>query len=178
MNKHYVIWPVIMIAAFIAYFMQFDKADTAAMLRKQQEEERIEAEKAAEKERLKELAAIENRKEADRKAQEEAQKLADREAKQFAKDEEVRQDTAKLRALIDAQAKEKGELQAKLAETRRARLKAEADAFEAARAVELAKIERRNIENEIQRAAGLIANKVDASSLVEIPVFAKEDGKK
>ena len=81
-------------------------------------------------------------------------------------------------AEINAMAKEKGLLEAKLAETRRARLKAEADAFDAARSVELAKIERRTVELEIQRAAGLIAAKVDASSLVEIPVFATETAKK
>ncbi|MBE2212719.1 MAG: hypothetical protein IAE82_02535 [Opitutaceae bacterium] len=177
MNKHYLIWPVVMVAGFIAYFIQFDKQDTLAQQQKEAREAAEKAAKDAEKERLKELAAQENLKQAEIKAKEEAQKLAEKEAKQFAKDEEVRQDTAGRRADIDRMAKEKGDLQAKLAETRRARLKAESESFDAARAVELAKIERRAVEMEIQRAAGLIANKVDASSLVEIPVFAAETKK-
>lgn len=177
MNKHYVIWPVVMVAAFIAYFIQFDKEDTRLQEEKVAREEADKKAKELEKERLKELAAEENLKQAKIKAEEEEKKLKEKEAKQFAKDEEVRQDTASRRAEIDRMAKEKGELQAKLAETRRARLKAEADAFDAARSVELAKIERRTIEMDIQRVAGLIANKVDASSLVEIPVFATETKK-
>jgi hypothetical protein len=177
MNKHYVIWPVILVAAFIAYFIQFDKKDTLAQQEKVAREEAEKKAKEAEKERLKEEAAKENLKQAAIKAEEEEKKLKEKEAKQFAKDEEVRQDTASRRAEIDRMAKEKGDLQAKLAETRRARLKAEADSFDVARAVELAKIERRTIEMEIQRVAGLIANKVDASSLVEVPVFAVETKK-
>lgn len=178
MNKHYIIWPIIMVAAFIAYFIQFDKKDTIAQQEKVAREEADKKAKEAEKERLKAIAAEENKRVSDEKAKEEAKKIAEKEAKQFAKDEEIRQDTATRRADIDKMAKEKGDLQAKLAETRRARLKAEAESFDAARSVELAKIERRTIEMEIQRAAGLIANKVDASSLVEVPVFAPETAKK
>lgn len=178
MNKNYVIWPVILVAAFIAYFIQFDKKDTALQLEKVAREEAEKKAKDAEKERLKEIAAIENKRVSDEKAQEEAKKIADKEAKQFAKDEEVRQETATRRADIERMAKEKGLLQAALAETRRARLKAESESFDAARSVELAKIERRVIEMDLQRVAGLIANKVDASSLVEIPVFATETTKK
>ena len=177
MNKHYVIWPIIMVAAFVAYFIQFDKADTAAMQEKEAKELADKVAKEAEKERLKEIAAIENKRVSDEKAQEEAKKLADKEAKQFEKDEAVRQDTATRRADIEAMAKKKGEIQAQIAETRRTRLKAESESFDAARSVELAKIERRTIEMDIQRAAGLIANKVDASSLVEIPVFAADTKK-
>jgi len=178
MNKHYVIWPVVMVAAFIAYFIQFNKADTLAQQEKEARELAEKNAKEAEKERLKQLAAEDNLKQAEIKAKEEAEKLAARERKQWEKDEEVRQDTLARRAEIEKMAKEKGDLQAKLAETRRARLKAESESFDAARNVELAKIERRTVEMEIQRAAGLIANKVDASSLVEIPVFATESTKK
>lgn len=178
MNKHYVIWPIVLVAAFIAYFIRFDKQDTIAQQEKIAREEAEKKAKELEKERLKEEAAKENLKQAAIKAEEEAKKLAEKEAKQFAKDEEVRQNTKTIRDNIAGMTKEKVDLQAKLAETRRARLKAEAEAFDVARAVELAKIERRMIEMEIQRVAGLIANKVDASSLVEIPVFAAETPKK
>jgi colicin import membrane protein len=178
MNKHYIIWPVVMIALFVAYFMRFEKEFTVKEAARIAETQRVEAEKAAEKKRLQDQAAIENKKQSDLKAQEEAEKIAKRKAEQDRKDQAVRDDTAARVAEINAMAKEKGMLEAKLAETRRARLKAEADAFDAARSVELAKIERRTIELEIQRAAGLVAAKVDASSLVEIPVFATESAKK
>ncbi len=174
MNKNYIIWPVLMTLLFLGYFFYFNKG---YKIEQAQEEQRIQqeiAEKEAARERAQKLAAEENRRRSEEKAKEDAAKAEERRRKQEEKDQAIRDETAERQADIDKMANEKGMLEAQLAETRRARLEAEAAAFEAARQVELAEVERRNAELEIQRAAGLIAAKMDTSSIVQIPEFPKE----
>jgi len=149
--------------------------------------------------RAKEAAA--EKKEADEKAQAEAQKKTDAEkaaqeaqirAEQKRKDEEDRrkqredkqkQEDDNLRKMMeDAEtraanlSKKHADLEIQLASTRRSREAEEAKTFELRREVEQIKIERRNSEMDIQLDVEKIASRVEASSLVQMPIFQKLPG--
>ncbi|MGH8021153.1 MAG: hypothetical protein ACREIA_23310 [Opitutaceae bacterium] len=174
MNKHYIIWPVLLTILFLGYYLYFRKGYEIRELEEQQRVEQEIAEKEAARERAQQIAAAENRKRSEARAKEEAAKIEERRRKQEEKDQAVRDETAERQADIDKMAKEKGMLEAELAETRRTRLETESAAFEVARQVELAEVARRTAELEIQRAAGLIAAKVDTTSMVQVPEFPKQ----
>lgn len=169
----YILVPAVLLVAFlftpsVGYFAaQKQIAAKAARLEKEK------AEKKAEEDR--------KRKEVEAKAAEDARaRQAQREAEEKAKAEKREKDYKdaidKLQADIDAFnaeadkfAKEAADLEIQLTRLRARKEQVTREAFELAKQVELAKINRRNAEMEIQRMVDMVAQRLNASSLAAPP---------
>lgn len=137
---------------------------------------RLESEKAAKK-----AEEDAKRKEVERKAADDArQRQAEREAQEKAKAEKKERDyqdaLAKLTAEMneyateaDKFAKEAADLEIELTKLRARKEQTTREAFELAKQVELAKINRRNAEIEIQRMVDMVAQRLNASPLSAPP---------
>lgn len=169
----YIVVPAVLLAAFlftpgVGYFSA--QKQIAAKVA------RLEAEKAAKK-----AEEDTKRKEIERKAAEDArQRQADREAQEKAKAEKKERDyqeaNQKLQNEInehsteaDKFAKEAADLEIQLTKLRARKEQATREAFELAKQVELAKINRRNAEIEIQRMVDMVAQRLNASPLSAPP---------
>ncbi len=170
MNKFYVLFPTFLLIVFGVYYTQVAKpemaAKEAAILKA--DEEKAAADEAA---RLK----IEQKAQEDARRQQEERARKDREkeekarADQEAEDKKVRDETAKLEGEAASLTKQIADEQKLIADLREQKDKTTRDVFDGAAKVELAKIERRNAELEIQRMYDMVAQKVDDSFLTQMP---------
>lgn len=169
MNKFYIIVPVVLLGVFI-FFYRGALQEMAA----KDERKRIEAAalQAAEDARRKEVEA--------RAAEDARKRQEEREAVERAKEEkkireyedvmtQLRDEAARYSAEADALSKQANALEVELAELRTLKEKTNREAFELAKQVELAKVRRRNAELEIQRMVDMVAQRVGASSLAQMP---------
>jgi len=170
MNKFYVIFPVVLLLTFGVYYTQVAKPEMAEQERR--EAKKIEAQQAADDARRKEIEAKAQadaqaqqqiREEKERLKQEKAQK--DREEQ----DRNILAETAKYETLAASLSKQISDLDKEIADLRDKRENLTRDVFDSAAKVELAKIERRNAELEIQRLYDIVAQKVGDSFLAKIP---------
>ena len=168
----YFIVPLILAIAFGGYYFGKFKPDyeQQVALKHQAELDRIAKEEADRKAAQARAEAEAARKAAEREA-EDQKKKDEAEAKRLA-------ELKKLNDATDAAEKEAAALQEKynaleieLTETRRAREKADQQAFTMARDIDLLQIDRRNAEINLQMDTQRVAARVDASSLVEMPIF-------
>ena len=171
MNKFYFILPVFLMVAFGLYYTQVAqpqmRAEAAAAAR-------LKADEAARDEA--------HRLEIERKSQEDARRAqADREAKsraaqekaraeKEAQDRAVREETAKFEDEAARLTKQIADLEREIAGLRAQREQTNQEAFELAKQVELAKIDRRTAEMDLQRMYEMVAQKVTDSSLTKMPV--------
>jgi colicin import membrane protein len=170
MNKFYVIFPTVLLLAFGVYYTQIAKPDMA-------EQERIAADKVAQQ-----TAADEaRRKEIEAKAQADAQiQQKAREEKDLAKQEKARRDreeedhkiaveTAKFESESASLTKQIADMDKQISDLRNKKETLTREVFDAAAKVELAKIDRRNSELEVQRMYAVVAQKVGDSFLAKTP---------
>lgn len=169
MNKFYIIAPVVLLGAFVVFY----KGALNEMAQKDELKQRAVAEAK--------VAADSRRAEMERKASEDAQRRqAEREAEERAKEEkrtrqyeddlrQLREETDRYLAEAAAFQKEINALELKLGELRTLKEKMNQETFELAKQVELAKISRRNAELEIQRMVDMVAQRLGASSLAQMP---------
>jgi hypothetical protein len=170
MNKFYVIFPTCLLIVFGVYYTQVAKpemaAKEAAALKAEQEKEA--ADEAA---RLK----IEQKAQEDARRQQEERERKDKEkqekakAEQEAEDKKVRDETAKLEGEAASLTKQIADEQKVISDLRAEKDKMTRAVFDGAANVELAKIDRRNAELEIQRMYDMVAQKVDDSFLTQAP---------
>jgi predicted RNase H-like nuclease (RuvC/YqgF family) len=170
MNKFYVIFPTVLLIAFGVYYTQIAKPEMA-------EQDRRAAEKVLEQQ----AADDARRAEIEKKAQEDARKVQqERELKEQAKQEKARHDreeqanqiaaeTAKFETQATSLSKQISDMDKEITELRNKREELSRDVFDSAAKVELAKIDRRNAELEIQRMYDMVAQKVNESFLVKLP---------
>lgn len=169
----YLIVPFVLLLAFlytpsVGYFAAQKRiaakvaAAEAAKEAKQAEEDRhrkeVEA-KAAEDARERQL-----KREAEEKAKQEKREREYQDA-----NDRLSRDIAEFSGEADKFAKEAAELDIALAKLRTRKESAAREAFELAKQVELAKIERRNAEIEIQRMVDMVAQRLNASPLSAPP---------
>lgn len=169
MNKFYIIVPVVLLGAFLVFYQGALKEMAQKEERKQQE---IAVAKAADDARRADI---------ERKASEDAQRRqAEREAEDRAKEEkkikeyqdamrQLKEEGDRYAAEADAFQKETNALELTLGERRTLKEKTNQETFELAKQVELAKISRRNAELEIQRMVDMVAQRLGASSLAQMP---------
>lgn len=169
MNKYYLIVPAVLLGVFVFFYQ-------GALKEMDVKAQKVAAEKAEKK-------AIEDA----RKAEIEAKAAADskrrqdeREAEEKAKADKREKDyqdaMAKLKeeadgysAEADRLIKETANLEAQLANLRNQKETVNRETFELAKQVELAKIERRSAELEIQRMVTMVGNRLNQSSVATIP---------
>jgi len=121
------------------------------------------------------LAALEAKARADadertRKREEEtAKKEADRRAKWDAQGQEIADATKKYTAQAEASAKQVADLEAQLVALRKQKETSGRESFELLKKVELARIDKRNAELEIQRIHAMVAKRATESSAAQLP---------
>jgi len=169
MNKFYIIVPIILLGVFIFFY----RGALEDMARRDAEKARLaQIEQEKEDQRRKE---IEERAAADARRRQEEREAAERakeEKRQREYDEGMRllaEEAARYTAEADKNTKEINELEIQLLELRNLRDKTNREAFELAKQVELAKIDRRNAELEIQRMVDMVARQVAGTSFAAIP---------
>lgn len=165
----YLIFPGAMLGLFLVFYFSHQKESE---VREASRQATI-AKKKAEDDRQKQDA--ENRaradaakKQAEREA-EEKKKDEDRRAKQAAIDKQIKDETAAAIADADKLHKEVAALQIELDRLQKERDAIGRQAFDAARQVEGAKVERRNAEMESQRVLEMIVKRAAESSLTRLP---------
>jgi chromosome segregation ATPase len=172
MNKFYIIVPIVFLAAFCVYYQQFSAQQAVVDAQKAQAAQAAAAQVEKDKQ-----AAIE-RATADAQAREQAQQAeeASQEADHLAKFEATKQkmvdETATSQQQADGYAKQAADLQAQLASLQADHEKLSSEVFDLQKQVELAKIDRRNADLEIQRTYDMVTQKIAASSLTYVPAAA------
>jgi hypothetical protein len=169
MKRSYYIVPVILLALFGGlYWQHMGEMDRKAEALKV-EQARVKAEEDAKK------------KEAERKAREDADKRMaerdalekkkedDREAKRKADIDKIKTETARYNAQLAESTKLSANLEKELSELRALKEKLGRDAFEAAKKVELAMIDKRNAELQVQRMAEMVAKRANESTMTKLP---------
>jgi hypothetical protein len=172
MNKFYIIVPIVLLLAFGFYYRQFSaqedviaaqKAHDAAIAAAQVEQAKEDAMKKA-------LADTEAREQAER--EEEASQEADHLAKFEASKQKLADETANFQQEADSYSKQATDLQAQLDSLQATHETLARDVFELQKQVELAKIDRRNADLEIQRTYDIVTQKVADSALTKTPAPA------
>jgi membrane protein involved in colicin uptake len=174
MNKFYFIIPVVLLAAFVAYYSQFSKEFARREADKAQHLADLKAEDDRKKQEAIAKAAEEahQREEAQRAA--EAAAEAERRAKWDADNQKIADETADYQQKADVYARQAADLDAQLDSLRNTHDQASRDLFDLQKQIELAKIDRRNAELEIQRTYDMVTEKVAASTLANFtPAKAK-----
>lgn len=165
----YFIIPAICTAAFLFFYFSHVEQAEAALLAKKEAIAKQDAEDKARKAALEERARIDADKKSKERAEEDAKKEADKAAKWAAdgkKIEDERSESIKIgsdhTAKINLLEKEIAALRAKKDQSNR-------DFLEQARQVELAKIERRNAELEVQRLTTFVTRKAEEAAISKDP---------
>ncbi|MSU22302.1 MAG: hypothetical protein EXS32_00580 [Opitutus sp.] len=165
----YLIFPGGMLAAFLVFFLshtkEMDAREHERAIKVQQQQKEAAAKKTADEAR----AAADAKKRQQEREAEETAKAEQKRLKQVAADKEVSDATTKALNAAATSQKEVSSLDADLDTLRKAKDKALQEAFDLARQVERAKVERRNAELEIQRTTEMIAERALASSLARMP---------
>lgn len=165
----YLIFPGAMLAAFVVVYLTHEKGRVVA----EEQRNAAIAKKVAEDKKLKEDAEERARKDAAQKQiereAEEKKKEDDRRAKREAEDRRIRDETAAATAEAEKFSKEANALQVELDRLQKERDRVGREAFELAKAVEGAKVDRRNAELDNQRMVEQISRRAADSSLVRMP---------
>ncbi|MDP1579289.1 MAG: hypothetical protein Q8M02_03360 [Candidatus Didemnitutus sp.] len=169
MNKFYLIVPFVLLGAFVFFYKgALQEMDARDQIKQQQ----LAAVQAAEDVRRAEL---------ERRASEDARKRQEeRDAQERAKEEkklreyqdimtQLAKETDGFLADSDALQRDINALELQLSEMRALKETTNRETFQIAKEVELAKINRRNAELEIQRMVDMVAQRLGASSLAQMP---------
>lgn len=160
-----------MLAVFMFfYFAHLEEAEIKEKAR-QEEQARLQKAEAERKAAIEEKARQDAARRAAERAAEEAKKQAERLAKWEAENRRIQEATDEYNALADKYSKQISELEIQLNALRTQKEKLNREAFEFAKEVEQARIEKRNAELEIQRMTDMIAKRAEESSLTRAPVI-------
>ena len=167
----YLIAPGIMLGLFLfVYFGHVEKTHA----KEKAKAEKIAMEKA-DAERKKVAAETKAREDAkkrqDERDAEEKKKADEKAAKQAADDKKVKDQTNEYTAKANAAGKKVADLEKQLATMRSDKEKLIRETFDLAKAVELARIARRNAELEIQRMTEMVTRRASDSSLTKPPAM-------
>ena len=166
MNRFYLIVPLVLLSLFGGLYWQHSrtadaearaKADATAQAKAVADAQKAETERKAREDADLRAAA---------RLAEEKKKEDEKRAKWDADSVRITEETARYTALISTLAQEQTSLEKALADTRAQREKLAKENFETARAIELARIARRNAELEVQRMTEMVARKAGGTSLL------------
>lgn len=166
MNRLYLIIPIILLALFGGVYWQHSltaDADARAKAAATAQAKSIaDAQKAETERKAREDADLR----AAARLAEEKKKEDEKRAKWDADNARITEETARYSAQVAALTQEQTALEKALADTRAQREKLARENFETARAIELARIARRNAELEVQRMTEMVARKAGETSLL------------
>lgn len=169
MKRSYYIVPVILLALFAGLYWH----DAGEMAKKEQEHKAREARIKAEDDAKKKEAERKAREDADKRiAQREAEekkKEDEKEAKKKAEIERITADTKKFNNQLADFTKQTVALEKDLANLRAEKEKLGRDSFDMAKKVELALVDKRTAEFQVQRMADMVAKRANDSSLTKVP---------
>lgn len=165
----YLIFPGIMLGAFLIFFFSYQKEAQAREAHHAAQAKAQADKKAADKAAAEKKAAADAKERQIAREKEDADKEAAKLAKQAAADKEVKDATDKALAEGDKASKEAGKLEIDLDTLRKNKEKLTREAFELAKQVELAKVAKRNAEFDIQRTTEMISRKAADSALTAMP---------
>lgn len=169
MNKYYVIVPAVLLAGFLLFYRsavhEMDLKDAA--IAKQIADDKAAAEAhQRDIDRIAQEDALKHQRERD------AKETADREKKEHdyqAAMTQLKNEADNYSAEADKLSKEAADLEIALIQARALRDKTSSDAFDVSKQVEMAKINRRIAEMEIQRVAEMVGAKASGSYLTALP---------
>lgn len=165
----YVVTPGIMFGIFLFFYNGAVKEMDAKVERQRiekAEKDKVEAER---KKVIEDKALADAERRQKEREAEDAKKLAQKEAEYTKVMNQLASDTADENAQADKLAKEVGELEISISQTRSTKEKLNRETFDLAKEVELAKVNRRNAEIEIQRMVEIAGKKVADSSVAILP---------
>jgi len=169
MNKFYVIIPIVLLALFSVVYVQHSKESEQKAILKKQTEDKAREEDAAKKRVAEQRARDDADKRTKARDKEEADKETAKQAKYQADIDVIKKDTAKYASDAEGYAKQAASLDAELNTLRVNKEKLIRESFELDKKVELAKIDRRNAELEIQRMTDMIAKRASDSAMAKMP---------
>ena len=169
MNKFYLIVPIVLLGVFCVYYHQFSVQvavqAAAAKAAQKAHDAQVEQEQAGHRHRKSPTIARAGKSQRDEEARQQAEHLAKFEASK----QKLADETAKFQQEADSYSKEAADLQAKLDSLEATHEKLARELFDLQKQIELAKIDRRDADLEIQRAYDEVTQKVSASSLTFAP---------
>ena len=165
----YIIFPGAMLALFLAFYFSEGKKTTAREASYKAEAARIASEKKAEKDRLETKAREDSKKRSEQRAADEAAKQAKIRADWEKTGLEIQDAINEANAKSAQHNKKISELTRQLTELRAQKEKSNRELLELDKALELAKIGRRNAELEVLRMAEMVAKRATDSSLTKLP---------
>jgi hypothetical protein len=169
MKRSYYIAPVLILGLFSFFYWQHMGDMKLKEQRQQAERARIQAEEDAKKRDAQRKAEEDARKRmADREA-EERKKEADKLAKQQKERDAIKADTDRYNAQIAEFNKKSATLDKDLVALRAERERLIRETFSTAKKIEIAMVERRNAELQVQRMAEMVANRANQSAMAKLP---------
>lgn len=173
----YFILPLAAMVAFAGYYYGvFYKEHVRVEETAKKETERKAKEEKEAKAAAEVKATADAKARADQKRKEEQDKRDERDRKQAEEDEALRVRTVDAETRATKLSKTRADHEIQLAELRRSRETEQRKAFDLRREVEQMKITRRNAELAIQLDTEKIASRVEASSMVQEPIFVRPPG--
>jgi hypothetical protein len=165
----YVLFPVALLAIFTLVYLSSRSEAEAKEAAHKAEVAQLKAE-ADEKKKLAEAKAREDAEARNiQRAADEAKAAKDKEDKYNAEMARIKEDTDKSNATADEFSKKVSELTIELDTLHKQKDALTRESFELDKQVELADVERRNAEMEIQRYDAMIADRADQSAMAKMP---------
>jgi predicted RNase H-like nuclease (RuvC/YqgF family) len=170
MSKFYVILPTCLLIVFGVYYTQVAKPAMAAATAAEQKRQ---VDQAAIDEANRHQIELKAQQDAIRQQEERAKKDLEREEKarkqQEDQDNQVREETNRWLAESATLTRQTADLQKEIADLRNQREALNREVYDDAAKVEIAKIDRRVAELDLQRMYSIVGQKVDESFLTKIP---------
>jgi hypothetical protein len=169
MNKFYLIVPIVLLGVFCVYYRQFSAQQDVIAQQKAQAEQAAADQVIQQKKDAMEKAQADQQAREQAQHAEEAQQEADHLAKFEASKQKLADETANFQQEADSYSKQAADLQVQLDSLQAEHEKLARGVFELQKQVELAKIDRRSADLEVQRTYDIVAQKVAASGLTYVP---------
>lgn len=169
MNKLYVLVPLVLTLAFGGFYLQHRSGAAAEAVRVAEAKAREAAEVAAKKAEAEGLARADAERRESERRETERKKEEEKRARWAADSLRIEADTAQFQATAAAHAEEAAALAKQLAALRIERDQAGQGMFDVEREIELARIQKRSAELEIQRLVEMVARK--GGSTVGVSLF-------
>ncbi len=169
MKKIYLIVPLILLVGFSFYYLDFAKEQEQLEIQEKEAKAAAIAAEEAKKAEAEKAARMESERRAAEREAEQAKKDADRKAKWEADGAKIASDTADYKKQADAYTKEINGLELQLLELRRLKDQRTNEALALTEQVELARINKRNAELEIQRLTDMVAERAAKSAMAQMP---------
>jgi chromosome segregation ATPase len=169
MNKFYVIVPLVLCGLFAFVYIDHSKDMDVKKAQIAEAKAKAEAEEAAKKAEAERKAKEDSDRRTAERLAEEKKKEDEKRAKWAAAGKEIQDDLDGYNAKIAQFTKQIAALETELKNVRADRAQTNKDAFELRRDVELAKVDRRNAELDIQRFTEMIARRANESALAKPP---------